>query len=109
VIPKYGYLGASWAVVVTEAALVVAGWIVLRAQLGAIRVVRSCWKTLVAGTLMGVFIYFAHPQGRVLLFVVVLAAALIYAGVLILLRVADAEEIALIRNALRRPQRLEDR
>ena len=34
VIPSYGYLGASWAVVVTEAALVVVGWFVLRAQLG---------------------------------------------------------------------------
>jgi len=36
VIPRYGYLGASWAVVVTEAALVAVGWLVLRAQLGSI-------------------------------------------------------------------------
>src|SRR5207302_7476395 len=105
----YGYLGASWAVVATEAALVVAGWIVLRAQLGAIRVVRSCWKTLLAGAVMGVFIHFVNPHGRLLLLVVVLVAAVIYAGVLIVLRVADAEEITLIRNALRRPERIEDR
>ncbi len=101
VIPRYGYLGASWAVVVTEAALVVAGWAVLRAQLGAIRVVRACWKTLVAGVVMGVFIHFVQPQGRFMLFVVIAASALIYAGVLILLRVADTEELGLIRNALR--------
>ncbi len=101
VIPRYGYLGASWAVVVTEAALVVAGWFVLRAQLGAIRIVRSCWKTIVAGALMGVFLYFVQPHGRLMLFAVVIAAAVIYAAVLVALRVADAEEIRLIRNALR--------
>src|SRR5207249_2563873 len=74
VIPRYGYLGASWAVVVTEAALVVVGWFVLRAQLGAIRVVRSTWKTIVAGLLMGGFIELVRPQGRLMLFVVVVAS-----------------------------------
>ena len=53
VIPKYGYLGASWAVVVTEAALVVVGWFVLRAQLGTIRIVATSWKAIVAGLVMG--------------------------------------------------------
>jgi O-antigen/teichoic acid export membrane protein len=102
VIPRYGYLGASWAVVVTEAALVVVGWIVLRAQLGAIRAVSTSWKAIVAGLVMGVFIYVANPhQSRVLLGVVVLASALIYAAVLLALRVADDEERRVIRNALR--------
>jgi len=101
VIPRYGYLGASWAVVVTEAALVVVGWFVLRAQLGVIRVVSTSWKALVAGLVMGLFIYIVNPQGRVLLFVVVVASALIYFAVLLALRVADREEMSLIRNALR--------
>ena len=102
VIPRYGYLGASWAVVVTEAALVVVGWFVLRAQLGAIRAVSTSWKAIVAGVVMGLFIYVANPhQSRVLLFVVVVASALIYGAVLLVLRVADAEERSLIRNALR--------
>jgi O-antigen/teichoic acid export membrane protein len=102
VIPRYGYLGASWAVVVTEAALVVVGWLVLRAQLGAIRAVSTSWKAIVAGLVMGLFIYVANPhQSRVLLGVVVLASALIYAAVLLALRVADDEEIRVIRNALR--------
>ena len=101
VIPRYGYLGASWAVVATEAALVVVGWFVLRAQLGTIRVVRSIWKTVVAGLMMGGFIQLAHPQGRLMLLVVVLASAAIYGLVLVVLRVADAEELALLRSALR--------
>ena len=102
VIPHYGYLGASWAVVVTEAALVVVGWLVLRAQLGTIPLVSTSWKALVAGLVMGAFIYVANPhQNRVLLFVVVVASALIYGVVLLALRVADREEMSLIRNALR--------
>jgi O-antigen/teichoic acid export membrane protein len=102
VIPRYGYLGASWAVVVTEAALVVVGWLVLRAQLGTIPLLRTSWKAVVAGLVMGVFIYVANPhENRVLLFVIVVAAALIYGAMLLVLRVADREEMSLIRNALR--------
>jgi O-antigen/teichoic acid export membrane protein len=102
VIPHYGYLGASWAVVVTEAALVVVGWLVLRAQLGTIPLVSTSWKALVAGLVMGAFIYVANPhQNRVLLFVVVVASALIYGVVLLALRIADSEELSVIRNALR--------
>jgi O-antigen/teichoic acid export membrane protein len=102
VIPRYGYLGASWAVVVTEAALVLVGWIVLRAQLGVIRAVSTSWKAIVAGVVMGLFIYVANPhQSRVLLGVVVIASAVIYAAVLLALRVADAEEMRVIRSALR--------
>jgi O-antigen/teichoic acid export membrane protein len=102
VIPRYGYLGASWAVVVTEAALVVVGWLVLRAQLGSIRAVSTGWKAIVAGLVMGLFIYIANPhQSRILLGVVVLASAVIYAAVLLALRVADAEEMRVIRSALR--------
>src|SRR5580704_2556556 len=102
VIPRYGYLGASWAVVVTEAALVVVGWFVLRAQLGAIRAVSTSWKAIVAGAVMGAFIYVANPhQTGPLLFVIVAASGIIYLAVLLALRVADREEISLIRNALR--------
>jgi O-antigen/teichoic acid export membrane protein len=102
VIPRYGYLGASWAVVVTEAALVVVGWLVLRAQLGTIPLLRTSWKAIVAGVIMGAFIYVANPHGnRVLLFVIIVASALIYGAALLALRVADREEMDLIRNALR--------
>ena len=102
VIPRYGYLGASWAVVVTEAALVVVGWFVLRAQLGTIRVVSTSWKAIVAGVVMGAFIYVANPHdSRLMLFVVVFASAAIYVSALLALRVADSEELSLIRNALR--------
>ena len=102
VIPRYGYLGASWAVVLTEAALVGVGWFVLRAQLGTIPLLRTSWKAIVAGMIMGAFIYVANPHGnRVLLFVIIVASALVYGAALLALRVADREEMDLIRNALR--------
>src|ERR1039457_2765369 len=83
-------------------AFVVVGWLVLRAQLGTIPLVSTSWKALVAGLVMGVFVYIANPhQNRVLLFVVIVAAALIYGAVLLALRVADREEISVIRSALR--------
>jgi Na+/melibiose symporter-like transporter len=64
--------------------------------------VSTSWKALLAGLVMGAFIYVANPhQSRALLFVVVVASALIYAAALLLLRVADTEEMSLIRNALR--------
>ena len=62
----------------------------------------TSWKSIVAGVVMGAFIYVANPhQNRVLLFVVVVASAFIYGAALLVLRVADREEMDLIRNALR--------
>ncbi len=102
VIPRYGYLGASWAVVVTEAALVVVGWFVLRAQLGVIRADQHILESHRRRPRHGpVHLHRQPAQGRVLLFVVVVASALIYTAVLLALRVADREELSLIRNALR--------
>ncbi len=103
VIPRYGYLGASWAVVVTEAALVVVGWFVLRAQLGTIRVISTSWKAIVAGAGDGCVHLRRQPAPE--------PASCSSSSwwrrrsstlrCLLALRVADREEISLIRNALR--------
>jgi len=99
-IPRFGYLGASWATVVTEMALVVTGWLTLRGALGPIHVVRSCWKPFVAGVVMAAFVWVCNPQGRVGVLVVVIAAALVYALMLVLLRTADEEERSIIRRTV---------
>lgn len=104
-IPKYGYLGASWATVVTEIVLVGVGWTTLRRVLGPIRVVSLCWKPVVAGLVMGVFVWFANPHGKGAVGVVVTVAALIYVAMLLILRTADDEEQTIIRRALRLPAR----
>jgi O-antigen/teichoic acid export membrane protein len=99
-IPRFGYLGASWATVVTEMGLVVTGWLALRSALGPLHVVRSCWKPFVAGVAMGVFVWLCNPHGRLAVVGVTLLAALIYAGMLVLLRTADEEERSIIRRVL---------
>ena len=101
-IPKYGYIGASWATVVTEIGLVAVGWFTLRSVLGSIRVASLCWKPVVAGLVMGAFILLTHPQGRLAVLIVTGVAAVIYCLMLYILRTADAEEQTIIRRAIHR-------
>ncbi len=99
-IPRFGYIGASWATVVTEMALVLTGWLSLRGALGTLHVVRSCWKPLVAGAVMGVFVWLCNPHGRLALVAVVLGAGALYAVMLVVLRTADDEERSIIRRTI---------
>src|SRR4029077_19415948 len=77
-IPRFGYLGASWATVATEVGLVTTGWLALRAVLGPLRVVRVTWKPLLAGVVMGGFVVLVNPHGRLAVLAVTLVAALVY-------------------------------
>jgi O-antigen/teichoic acid export membrane protein len=99
-IPKFGYIGASWATVATEIGLVIAGWLALRSALGPLRVVRTCWKPLVAGLVMGGFVQLINPHGRLAVLAVTAGAAAIYVLMLFVLRTADDEETTIIRRAL---------
>lgn len=101
-IPAYGYLGASWSTVLTEIALVAIGWTVLRAQAGTLRMVHATWRILPAGLVMGAFVYLMHPQGRLALVLVTLAAAVIYAVLIVLFRALDAEDWAALRAVMQR-------
>ncbi len=103
-IPHFGYLGASWAVVITEALLMVLGWAVLARTFHRLPLVQLTWKPLVAGCIMGGMVWVLRPQvGAVLplLGVIVLAAAL-YAGMLLLLRVFDDDDLHLLQSLVRR-------
>ena len=99
-IPRFGYLGASWATVATEVCLVGIGWLTLRRVLGTLAVVRTCWRPLVAGVVMGAFVALMHPHGRLALVAVTVVAAAIYVVMLVVLRTADGEERAIIRRTL---------
>jgi O-antigen/teichoic acid export membrane protein len=101
-IPRFGYLGASWATVATEIGLVLTGWLALRSALGPLNVVRSCWKPFVAGVVMGVFVWLCNPHGRLALLAVTAGAAAIYAVMLVVLRTADEEEMSIIRRTIGR-------
>lgn len=102
VIPRFGYIGASWSVVVTEIVLVAVGWLTLRSVLGPIRIPQLCWQAFASGLIMGVFVFLANPYGRVAVLLVTLGAALVYALTLYILGAADDEEKAIVRRALGR-------
>ncbi|MFN2569351.1 MAG: flippase [Candidatus Dormibacteria bacterium] len=103
-IPPFGYLGASWAVVIAEMALVIIGWFVLRSQLAALAVWRLSWRIVVAGLTMGLFLYLIHPLGRLHLVVAIVAAAVIYIAALALVGAVNRDERRLLRSALARRQ-----
>ena len=102
IIPRYGYLGASWTTVITEVVLCVAGWIALR-QLGVtLRIPALSWRILVAGAGMGLVLLPLRGFDGFAALVPVAIGAVVYVGLLIVVRAADPEERALIRRMARR-------
>ena len=102
-IPTHGYLGASWATVITEAFLCVVGWWCLRREGVSLRLWHLSWRIFVAGGVMAAFLIpFMHVHGAAALGVMAAGAA-VYAIAILALRTADADEWSLIRRALRRP------
>jgi O-antigen/teichoic acid export membrane protein len=98
-IPPFGYLGASWAAVLTELGLFVGGWWLVRRHLYALPAVRSIARILLGGAVMGVVVFLLQAQP--ILLVVVIGAA-VYAATLVLVRAVDAQEWRIVRNALMR-------
>lgn len=101
-IPRYGYLGASWATVATECVLLVAGYVLVSRNLYRAPLHRLVWKPLLAGGVMGAALWpLRDLTGWVILGAIVLGAA-VYVGASLLLRVLQPEELALARAAIRR-------
>jgi O-antigen/teichoic acid export membrane protein len=100
--PGSGYLVTSGNTALTEMGLVLIGWFTVRRLGVRIPVGRLTWRIAVAGAIMGAFLLLVHPEGRIATVGFTLAAALVYLGAAWVLRVADPQEMNLIRRALRR-------
>ena len=99
-IPFFGYIGASWATVLTEIVLGVAGWILTSRHIGRIPVLPLSWRTMIAGLVMGAVIFpLRNLDGAGLLIPIVVGAG-VYAGAALLLRAITSDEIAFARRAL---------
>lgn len=94
-IPPFGYIGASWAAVLTELGLFAGGWWLLRRHLYALPVVGSIGRILLSGAVMGVVVFVLQSQP--ILLVVVVAAA-VYAAALVLVRALDEQEWRIVRD-----------
>lgn len=99
-IPLYGYIGASWATVLTELVLGVAGWVLTGRHIGRIPVLRLSWRPLLAGAVMGAVLFPLRNLDGVQIVIPIVVGAAVYAGAALLLRAVTADEIAFARRAL---------
>jgi O-antigen/teichoic acid export membrane protein len=101
-IPTYGYLGAAWATNLTELALLVTGWLLVRRVLAPVPVFRLAWRILLAGLLMGAVLYFFRSAHGWQVLLAILVGMVVYGGGLLLFRALEPQELALARRALLR-------
>jgi O-antigen/teichoic acid export membrane protein len=101
-IPPFGYLGASWATVLTEIALAVFGWFLTVRYLGRLPVLALSWRILLAGVVMGGVLYPLQGVHGPLTLLAIGVGGLVYGLALLVLGGLDGEDRALIRRALRR-------
>ena len=100
-IQLFGYLGASAATVLTEAALCAFGWWFVQLRRPELRlpVLGLGWKILFAGAVMGAALY---PVRRYSIFLTAPAGFALYAVVIYALRVIEPEEWRLATGFVRR-------
>jgi O-antigen/teichoic acid export membrane protein len=99
-IPTFGYLGASWATVITEIVLGVVAWTLTARYIGRVPVVRLGWRVLLAGLVMGAAVFPLRDMGGVAIAVPVVVGVIVYAGAVLLLRALTRDEIDWARRAL---------
>jgi O-antigen/teichoic acid export membrane protein len=96
-IPAYGYLGAAAASTLTEVALFVGGWWLLRNQQLRLSVLGSIGRIILSALLMGVVLYAIRSWP---LLVAVLIGAAVYGVALVGLRAINREEWSIVRSSL---------
>jgi O-antigen/teichoic acid export membrane protein len=101
IIPLWGYLGASWATVLTEVALFAMGWYLTARHLTAVPLLALSWRIVLASLVMGAALYPLQHVHGLMTAVAILAGAVVYVLALLLVGAADAEEKRLLRRALR--------
>lgn len=99
-IPLFGYQGSSWATVLTELTLGVAGWILTARYVGRVAVPALSWRVILAGLVMAVVIYPMSNFSRFEVLIPIVVGALVYGAAVLLLRAVTGEEIAWARRAM---------
>lgn len=101
-IPLFGYMGASYATVLTEVALGIICWVLVSRELRALPVLALSWRVLLAGAGMGLALLPLRDAHGVRVLLAIAVGAAVYAVFVFLLRVVDRDELAIARRALRR-------
>ncbi|MDP2727008.1 MAG: polysaccharide biosynthesis C-terminal domain-containing protein, partial [Dehalococcoidia bacterium] len=98
-IPIYGYLGASVVSVLSEVILMVHILYAVWKHVGKVPLLEISWRPVVASMVMGVVIWWLRPLNMGAL---VFLGAVVYVGMLVVLRTFNQEDRALARGLLGR-------
>ena len=100
-IPKFSYVGSSFATVFTELMILpLLVYVVHKYRYTNIGpLVKDLPKILVSGLVMSIFLIYFHYLN---LFILLLASSIIYLGVIFITRTLDEEDIVLIRNIIQK-------
>src|SRR5207248_5315511 len=85
-IPRFGYLGASVATVLTEVVLGAVAWILTARHVGRVPVLALSWRIVLAGLVMGVAIYPLSSLEGLAVAIPIAAGVIVYAAAILLLR-----------------------
>jgi O-antigen/teichoic acid export membrane protein len=99
-IPSFGYLGASWATVMTEIVLGAVGWTLTARHIGRVPVWRLSWRLVLAGLVMGAAIFPLSGLGGMAMAIPIVVGVAVYGATVLLLRGLTREEIDWARRAL---------
>jgi len=99
-IPSFGYLGASWATVMTEIVLGAVGWTLTARHIGRVPVWRLSWRVVLAGLVMGAAVFPLSGLGGVAMAIPIVVGVAVYGAAVLLLRGLTREEIDWARRAL---------
>ena len=98
VIPKYGYIGSSWATVVTELFLFLFNYALIRRSLFTLSL-KDFIKPAIAGIIMGGILYFL-PAWNVLILIAI--GAVIYFILLFLLGGIQKEDLRIVATFVKK-------
>jgi O-antigen/teichoic acid export membrane protein len=99
-IPTFGYIGASWATVMTEIVLGIAGWTLTARHIGYVPVWQLSWRVVFGGLVMGAAIYPLSNLGGVSMAIPIALGVAVYGGAVLLMHGVTRDEIDWARRAL---------
>jgi O-antigen/teichoic acid export membrane protein len=99
-IPTFGYLGASWATVLTEIVLGVIGWILTARHVGRVPVLRLSWRVVLAGLVMVAAVFPLRDMGGFSMAIPIVVGVVVYSAGVLLLRGVTRDEIEWARRAM---------
>jgi len=99
-IPSFGYIGASWATVMTEIVLGAVGWTLTARHIGRVPAWRLSWRVVLAGLVMGAAVFPLRDIGGVAMAIPIVVGVAVYGAAVLLLHALTKDEIGWARRAL---------